>query len=545
MRRRSLTSLALLLGVGCAGAVTATSVGGADEVAVVRCRQGTDEARARRFFEQARSLVDEGRWQAARQAILAALALDADEPEALDLLGMIEEQRGALEAAITAYRRAVAADPQGGTFYFNLGRALVKNEAWVEAEAALRQAAGLLPDSPRPHGYLGLILRRLQRPAEAAAAFERALRLDPQQGELAFDLATARRAAGDDVGALEAARRAAELLPDNPSVQHLLARLLAAGHSDDNLVQAAVAYRRALATSSDRPADGDLYSGLAEVYFRLGLPQEAESALRQAIELQPEKAENYFNLAQMIYKQRRYEESLAAYEHALELDPGHGTSQLFRGYALLQLSREDEALAAFERAAALLPGNSEPHLEAAKLLIDKGRFEAAQAHLMRAVNRGVAPPEVGLLMGRLRMEQGRATEAISILGRVIEADPELLEAEYRLGQALVKAGRVEEGRERLADYQLRFRKAQKEAADTLHSQLDQNSQVYLLWGRLYLAENRPERAVQSLRSATELRPDDRRAWRLLVQAYTALGDLAGAAEAQARLDALKERTSTP
>ena len=53
-------------------------------------------------------------------------------------------QKGDLEGAVAAYRRAIAVSPNDGVLYFNLGRMLADSDKLPEAAAAYEQAVTLL-----------------------------------------------------------------------------------------------------------------------------------------------------------------------------------------------------------------------------------------------------------------------------------------------------------------------------------------------------------------------------------------------------------------
>lgn len=59
------------------------------------------------------------------------------------------------------------------------GKAAYARGDLVEAERLFREAITVAPDEPMPHYHRGVALARLHRWGEAAAAYERALRLDP------------------------------------------------------------------------------------------------------------------------------------------------------------------------------------------------------------------------------------------------------------------------------------------------------------------------------------------------------------------------------
>jgi Flp pilus assembly protein TadD len=129
-------------------------------------------------------------------------------------LGLSAARQPAIEATLAArlsslkrwdevldvYRGAVSRRPTDGQARIRLGAALLHmQDRAVEAEPELRQATRLRPDDAEAHVLLGNALAQLGRPADAVAAFEQALHLDPT----VLDQRPAARAA------FEAARRGA------------------------------------------------------------------------------------------------------------------------------------------------------------------------------------------------------------------------------------------------------------------------------------------------------------------------------------------------
>ncbi len=93
---------------------------------------------------QARAEADRGRLEAARALCLETLRerpLDAD---AHLLLAAVEEERGDLDAAIWALRRAIYTAPDGPAAHFRLGGLLLRTRAADAGRRSLATAAALL-----------------------------------------------------------------------------------------------------------------------------------------------------------------------------------------------------------------------------------------------------------------------------------------------------------------------------------------------------------------------------------------------------------------
>jgi Tfp pilus assembly protein PilF len=88
---------------------------------------------------------------------------------------------GRHEDAIAECRRAIAADPDFGNPYNDIGAYLIELGRYEEAIPWLRKAMTAKRYEPRhyPHANLGRALLKLGRQAEAIAAFRKALEIEP------------------------------------------------------------------------------------------------------------------------------------------------------------------------------------------------------------------------------------------------------------------------------------------------------------------------------------------------------------------------------
>ena len=117
----------------------------------------------------------------AMEAFERALQLSPDYADANYYMGVALAEAGRWEAAIRAYRKALAiptyAHPE--SVYTNMGWAYYNLERLGEAEGALLRAIRLEPTLEAAHYHLGLVLLKAGRREEAKGAFRRALELAP------------------------------------------------------------------------------------------------------------------------------------------------------------------------------------------------------------------------------------------------------------------------------------------------------------------------------------------------------------------------------
>ena len=87
------------------------------------------------------------------------------------------------DAAVPCYRAATRVQPDWPQPWCNLGLALIQLGQFADAEAALDRAIGLDPVLAKAHSARGLLLQQSYRLAEAAAAFGSAIAINPQDLE--------------------------------------------------------------------------------------------------------------------------------------------------------------------------------------------------------------------------------------------------------------------------------------------------------------------------------------------------------------------------
>lgn len=108
------------------------------------------------------------------------------------------------DAALSAYRDALAADPACAGAAHGLAFLLAGRGQYPEAEKALRQALLAAPGNAAAWFNLGYLCDRRQNTAEAIAAFSETLRINPKHDRAWYGLGRCHAANGDDAAAVAA-----------------------------------------------------------------------------------------------------------------------------------------------------------------------------------------------------------------------------------------------------------------------------------------------------------------------------------------------------
>jgi tetratricopeptide (TPR) repeat protein/precorrin-6B methylase 2 len=274
---------------------------------------------AQRAIDDAFKAAETGDYEAAKQICAGILEQDAENAEALHLLGVLAYQVGLqAQEALSLIDRAIAADPGKHHFYNTRGALYYALGMNAEAETAFRRAVDLSPQDGAAWNNLGNALLRLDRVPAAEACFREALKVTP-------DLTSA--------------------------INNLGIALKREGRLDPALA----CFRQAVLRQPDYL---DAHYNLADVYHQLDDKPAAERHFRHAIELDAGCAPAHCGLAQCLAEQNRNEESLAVLKAAAERLPEDEDVQFALRLAMsgmiagwhIPMINDDERNAAYERA---------------------------------------------------------------------------------------------------------------------------------------------------------------------------------------------------
>ncbi len=109
----------------------------------------------------------------------SAATLSREDAYRANNIGVALLEQFKYKEATDAFKRALQLDPKLGLARINLGIALYNLPDLPGAQREEQTAIALTPDAPQPHYIVGLIAKTQNRQADAIAAFERVLKIDP------------------------------------------------------------------------------------------------------------------------------------------------------------------------------------------------------------------------------------------------------------------------------------------------------------------------------------------------------------------------------
>jgi tetratricopeptide (TPR) repeat protein len=398
----------------------------------------------------------------------AAVQRVADNPNTWHNLGRARKDSGQGDAALLAYRRACALQPEQPQFQWSLAALLLERNALAEAEPLVRRILARQPEHAHACRALAAILyqqgpdadalawhdrltalvgaepavlvqrcallRRLGRDAEARHELEALCRLAPELARAHFDLGNVLF----DLHELQAARAAFEhalrLSPLAAEIHHNLGKLLLAMDADH---AACVAFQRCLDLD---PAFPGAYTGLSTAWRRLERLDEALAAAEKGVQRHPEQSADWGARGLALVALRRVDEALESFRHVLDLDPEdlgacsthgaalraadapaqaralieaglarHPDAHILLGnlaVILTDLGDLEGAVAAYDRAIDLQPAHATHYANRASALLQLDRRAAGRADYRYALTLQPDYPEVEMSLGMLDLSEG-------------------------------------------------------------------------------------------------------------------------------------------
>ena len=367
--------------------------------------------------------------------------------------------------------------------------------------------------------------------------------------------------------ALTNARLWAELKPQSSEAQEALAAaLMEAGQPD----KAKIHFEKILTLGGE--------AGLAQAYLRIAATlgrqsnrNDALGVMNELVRLHPDKAVAQYALAHLAVRVSELDVAMVAINRALEINPAWEDAALFKARVLVSLKDLPQISKFYERYLDAHPRAAGMRLGYARHLVDLKQWDKAREQFKRVVAAAPRDAEIVFTIALLALQSNELDEADRYLQRVLELQPEndqarlylgqvaeqrkqyetaiqwytridstelYFEAQARLGVALARQGKLDQGRAHLhnltakseaqkvqlalAEEQiLRDAKRYTEAFDVLSRRLgDLPDNADLLYARALAAEklNRVEVAEKDLRRI--LKNDPKNANALNALGYT-------------------------
>jgi tetratricopeptide (TPR) repeat protein len=291
------------------------------------------------------------------------------------------------------------------------------------------------------------------------------------QGELDRGVAELRAAIANDPLVIDPASRSEPMVRGvaalrqgvvASAIEHLEAAVAGAGDSSEAHRVLATAYSitgdiaRNVQHLRDavrlNPRDERSRLALAQTLAAVGRSAEAEDVLRTAVADLPHASALRWRLSTRSQAEQD-DDDLALIEMADRLVLLVGKGELYRALAgLAQLHLNDEkAIDLLERAVRMTPNNAAAHKALGRAYVENGRDVEGYAELAIALLLDPEDVEALTALGQWHLTADQPARAVDALERAVGIDPSNRLALHALAGALIRIGRVNEGKQRLQE----------------------------------------------------------------------------------------------
>ena len=202
------------------------------------------------------------------------------------------------------------------------------------------------------------------------------------------------------------------------------------------------------------PNHAEALNNLGRILLSEGKPQEAVSYFARAVQADPAQAETYFNLEDMYRAARRNQEALEILDRLESARGGRvddvaGILAYRRAANRLALGDTSAALREFEAAVEHSPGMGTAWMTLTQLYRRAGRAEEALHAARTAVSLAPERPEARALLAASLEDTGDPAGAAAAYLEILKLGDTSSDTRYRLGRALVLAGKDDEAEHHL------------------------------------------------------------------------------------------------
>ncbi|NEQ40210.1 MAG: tetratricopeptide repeat protein [Okeania sp. SIO3I5] len=148
----------------------------------------------------------------------------------------------------------------------------------------------------------------------------------------------------------------------------------------------------------------------------------------------------YFKEARELHQKGFFNQAISAYKSAIELNPFFSWSHYYLGIVMVKLGNLDEAVICYRKAIDINPYSSWFYYELGQVLAQKEKVDEAVNHVRKAIELEPDIPRFYYYLGKILSQQEKLDEAIAAWQKAIEINPKYVKAHHDLGEALYIKG---------------------------------------------------------------------------------------------------------
>jgi tetratricopeptide (TPR) repeat protein len=463
------------------------------------------------------------RLQKAEASLQQAKRLNPGNADTRYDLGLVLVRTGKPDEAIQEFEAAAKVNPDDAEIHAQLASVFQQQNQNERAQVELRKSrelrgrsdqqaqAGKLNDESNRYLLAG-------NPQAAVESYRKALKLNPGDSKLHYNLSLALDKLGDKPAEQEELKSAIRLDP-NLSVAHNQLGLLAM--EDGRFPEAEKYFKNAIQID---PKYAEAENNLGVLYSQQGKDSEAAALFQQAVQNDPSYAKAYVNLGLIMAKQGAFPQAAEQFQRALKVDPQNEGAYTALGMLQAKTGRGKEAVDTFREAVALAPDSADAHLNLGIALVDQYDRTGGFKEFSEAVRLNPSLAAAHYNLGRFFYENGKYGDAQRELETACHLQPNFASALYFLA---------------LTETQNNQRERSTELLRQVVALRPENADAQYLLGQNLERAGKTTEAIEHWKAAVQADPGHSQALYNLARTLNKLHD-PEAAQYQARFDALQK-----
>ncbi len=427
-------------------------------------------------FADAEALLQQGKFEEAKERLQEELRQNPSKPEGYGLLGLAYTAEKNYAEAFTAFQQGLQLNPKSTGIRNDMGNLYVLQGNLDQAEKEFREVLRLSPADPDGNYNLGLVFLAKKHPADAALYFER---VHPATIAARFNLTKAYLEAGKTTEGLRTAKELSAQNKDNVQLHFTLGVLLATERQNHaaqfeleqadalqpqafeilhnlggiylqngELAKAEVMLKRALKL---KPDSAETLYLLGQVYSEESKPVDALDQLVRAHKLAPDNTDVIYSLARVSMSQNYYEDSIPLLESGLQLAPGRTDLHAALGESYFMSGKVDKAIEQFKQLIEFDP-SARSYAFLGLCYRQLGRFDEARKYFAEGLKKDPHNGACLFNMGYIEERQGNHLAAEHYLEEALRVSPDQADALLELANLRITQKKFEEAEELLRKF---------------------------------------------------------------------------------------------
>lgn len=406
----------------------------------------------------------------ARLEYLKALKLDEKDPETYALIANQDFKKGKKKSAIEWLKMGVRRNPTSATAFRNLARGYRRIGDLEKAKEAYERALALDPKNGQLRFEYARLLRKMGDEKGYLAELKRAHADAPNDARIPAALGDAELAAGNKLKALELYREALKRDGTNAALRSRYTALYnelkaaqnksAAANANTSGAGGSAGGGDGKGTEANSGNNGGAGSGTnaaassAGSDTNSGAAGKGENANADALDngaadkngKKPAdgNAAGAIEAGKKAFAEKEYGAAEAQFRKALEKEPGNADARYFLGRALEAQGKNEAAISEYRRLLAQEPAHAKGNYYLGRLLYQAQKYAEAERHFATSVKADGQFAPARYSLGLAQEKQGKVSEALASYQAASAADPKLTQAEFNRAIILKKKGQYDE-----------------------------------------------------------------------------------------------------